>query len=121
MICLYALELPLDNCSHVHRQILLECHLIGVLSGVFAALAFGKYRVFVHAGDGGLYVGPSAMYRPAYRTALRGLPPKTTNLSFQFRSALGTAAGSCFEQRLEIRTSRPLPRIDSYQTASLIL
>jgi hypothetical protein len=97
MICLYALELPLDNCSHVRRQILLECRLIGVLSGVFATLAFGEHRVFVHAGNGGLYVGPSAMHRPAYRSALRWLPTKTTNFSFQFRSALGTASGSCFE------------------------
>jgi hypothetical protein len=102
------LVLPLDNRSHVRRQILLECRLIGVLSGIFATLALGEYRVFVHAGNGGLYVGPSAMHRPAYRSALRGLPTKTTNLSFQFRSAFGTASGSCLEQRLEIRTSNSL-------------
>ena len=108
MICLYSLVLPLDNRSHVRWKILLECRLIGVLSSVFATLAFGEDRVFVHAGNGGLYVGPSAMHRPAYRTALRGLPAETANLSVQFRSALGTALGSCLEQRLEIRTSNPL-------------
>src|SRR5450631_2625762 len=108
VICLYALELPLDNRSYVRWQFLLECRLIGVLTGVFATFAFGEDRVFVHAGNGGLYVGPSAMHRPAYRSALRGLPTKTTNLNFQFRSALGTAPGSCFEQRLEIRTSNSL-------------
>ena len=108
MICLYSLVLPLDNRSHVRRQILLECRLIGVLSGVLATLAFGEHRVFVHTGNGGLYVGPGAMHRPAYRTALRGLPTETTNLSFQFRSALRTASGSCFEQRLEIWTSNSL-------------
>src|ERR1700736_4239234 len=32
----------------------------------FATLAFGEHRVFVHAGNGGLYVGPGAMHRPAY-------------------------------------------------------
>jgi len=89
VICLYSLVLPLDNRSHVRRQILLECRVIGVLSGVLATLAFGEHRVFVHAGNGGLYVGPSAMHRPTYRTALRGLPAETRNLSFQFRSVLG--------------------------------
>ena len=76
--------------------------------GVFATLAFGEHRVFVHSGNRRLYVGPSAMHRPTYRTALRGLPTETANLSFQFGSALGTASGSCLEQRLEIRTINPL-------------
>jgi hypothetical protein len=48
------------------------------------------------------------MHRPTYRTALRGLPTETANVSFQLRSAFGTAPGSCLEQRLEIRTSNPL-------------
>jgi hypothetical protein len=47
------------------------------------------------------------MHRPAYRTALRGVPTETAQLSFQFGSALGTASGSCLEQRLEIRTLTP--------------
>jgi hypothetical protein len=76
-----------------------------MLSGVFATLAFGEHRVFVHAGNGGLYVGPSAMHRPTYRTALRGLPTETANLSFQFRGALGTASGSCLEAKSEQDTT----------------
>jgi len=108
VIFLHSLVLPLDNRSHIRWQILLECLLVGVLSGVFATLAFGEHRVFVHAGNGGLYVDPSAMHRPTCRTALRGLPPETADLGFQFRNALGTASGSCLEQRLEIRTSNPL-------------
>jgi len=97
VICFYSLVLPLDNRSHVRRQILFESRLIDVLSGVFATLALGEHRVFVHAGNGGLYVDPSAMHRPTGRTTLRWLPTETANLGFQFRSALGTASGSCFE------------------------
>ena len=48
------------------------------------------------------------MHLPAYRTALRGVSTETAHLSFQFGSALGTASGSCLEQRLEIRTINPL-------------
>jgi hypothetical protein len=79
--CLYPLVLPLNNRSHVRPQILLECRLTDVLSGVFATLAFGEPRVFVHAGNGGLYVGPnvgaSAIHRPTHRIALR----ETANLT----------------------------------------
>src|ERR1700731_2465253 len=41
-IFLCSLVLPLDNRSHVRRQILLECRFIGVLCSVFATLEGGK-------------------------------------------------------------------------------
>jgi transposase len=55
VICLDALVLPLDERSHVSRQVLLECCFISSLRGIFATLALGEYRVFVHSRDCGLY------------------------------------------------------------------
>src|ERR1700730_16603423 len=97
MICLDALVLSVDERSCVGRQAFLERCFISSLSGIFATLALGEHRVFVHAGDGGLYVGPGAMHRAAYGTALCGLTAETANLGFQFCRALGATPRRCLE------------------------
>src|ERR1700724_2891800 len=97
MIFLDALVLPVDERSYVGRQAFLERGFVSSLGGIFATLALGEHRVFVHAGDGGLYVGPGAMHRAAYGAALRGLAAETANLGIQFRRALGATPRRCFE------------------------
>ena len=72
--------LPVDKRSYVGRQILLERCFISSLGGIFAALTLGEHRVFVHASDSGLYVGPGAMHGAAYGAALCGLTTETANL-----------------------------------------
>jgi hypothetical protein len=107
VICLDALVLPLDERSNVSRQALLERCFISSLRGIFATLAFDEHRVFAHAGDGGLYVGPGAMHRAAYGASLCWLTAETTNLGFQFCRAIGAAPRRCLEQRLEVRGPNP--------------
>src|SRR6202040_4432336 len=107
VICLDALVLPLDERSYVGRQVLLERCFISSLGGILATLALGEHRVFAHAGDGGLYVGPGAMHRAAYGAPLCGLAAETANLGIQFRRALGATPRRCLEQRLEIRAPNP--------------
>src|ERR1700730_2354172 len=73
VICLDAFVLPLDERLYMGRQALLERRFISSLGGIFAPLTLGEHRVFAHASDGGLYVGPGAMHRAAYGAALCGL------------------------------------------------
>src|SRR3984893_14919285 len=103
VICLDALVLPLDERSYVGRQALLERCFISSLGGIFATLALGQHRLFVHAGDGGLYVGPGAMQGAAYGASLCGFTAETANLGFKFCRALGATPRRRLEQRLEIR------------------
>jgi hypothetical protein len=91
------LVLPLDERSHVSRQVLLECCFISSLSGIFATLALGEHRVFVHSCDYGLYIGPGAMDRAAYGAPLCGLTAKIVNLGFKFCRALGATPCRCLE------------------------
>jgi len=56
VIRLDALVLPLDKRSYVGWQALFQRCFISCHRGIFATLALGEHRVFVHAGDNGLYI-----------------------------------------------------------------
>src|ERR1700730_5641976 len=101
MICLDAFVLPLDERSYVGGQALLKRCFISSLGRIFATFTLGEHRVFAHAGEGGLYVGPGAMDRSAYGTARCGHTAQTTNLGFKFCRASGATPRRRLEQRLE--------------------
>ena len=100
---LHSRGLTLNHLPDMERQLALrERFAIFLDRGIFAALAFGKNRVLIAAGENGLEIDPAAMESAGDAGAFLALLPEPAHDALQLIDKTGALLGIFHKQRFQL-------------------